>query len=430
MNGLWLVWGVLLFSTSCFALQGIDAENVVAQGNFLEQGERALVYKSLPQSNAGSKYWLVSITQNDVPRALVPISDKDAIFVPKSVLRTNLISANFLVQRLMSLKSSIPWFVSLSTSNSLDELANAVDNEQFDVDIVAEAVPSIALKSKVSALKGKLSTISSELRSASSAVESLSSSETTLFNVSIDTLAVLSLPDEYSDLFLRMDYLKDASAEYDNLVSSVKNDIATLDDLDAQQKSQLLGLLSPLGSNQTLSSALSAYASTAADNAQRISTEYASLPTKTSALEAELELRLVRAAAFDVLYSEDKSFKTATTFSSLEDAAQTILGASDSSVFVNQTALANFKGAWENAESAFSKRQYSTAKDLGNKAKGFAKQVVTDGVVESSQSVWEQNLVSGAALVLGGLAFILIVRFAWQQLKPVPVDDSRSDEIR
>ncbi len=418
-----------LFLVPSFALQGIDAENAIAQGNYLEPNERAVVYKSLPLTNGVVKYWLVSVLQNDSIRTIIPILDKDGSLVPKSVLRTNVISANYLTQRLSTIKTGVPWLVSLSTSNSLDELANAVDNEQFDVDIVAEAVPSSTLKSSISSLKGKLATISTEIRSASDTIEELSSRETSLFNVSISVDDALSLPDEYADLFDRMSYLKDSAAEYDNMVSAVKNEIATLSTIDAQEKSQLLGLLSPLGSNQTLSSALSTYTSISADNAQRISTEYASLPTKASALEAELDLRLVRAAAYAVLYGEDKSFKTATDFSSLESAALTLLDSSNAPLFVNQSALANFQGAWENAESAFSKRQYSTAKDLGEKAKGFAKQVVNDGVRESTSSALEQNLVSGVALVLGGLAFILIIRFAWQQLKPKPVDES-SDEIR
>lgn len=414
---------IILLVPHVLALQGIDAENAIAQGNYLEPNERAVVYKSLPLTNGVVKYWLVSVLQNDSIRTIIPILDKDGSLVPKSVLRTNVISANYLTQRLSTIKTGVPWLVSLSTSNSLDELANAVDNEQFDVDIVAEAVPSSTLKSSISSLKGKLATISTEIRSASDTIEELSSRETNLFNVSISVDDALTLPDEYADLFDRMSYLKDSAAEYDNMVSSVKNDIATLNEIDAQEKSQLLGLLSPLGSNQTLSSALSTYTSVSADNAQRISTEYASLPTKTSALEAELDLRLVRAAAYAVLYGEDKSFKTATDFSSLESAALTLLDSSNAPLFVNQSALANFQGAWENAESAFSKRQYSTAKDLGEKAKGFAKQVVNDGVRESTSSALEQNLVSGVALVLGGLAFILIIRFAWQQLKPKPVDE-------
>ncbi|MBM3282427.1 MAG: hypothetical protein FJY86_03765 [Candidatus Diapherotrites archaeon] len=424
MKGILVIILAILLIPSVLALQGIDAENAVAIGNYLEQGERAVVYKSLPLMNGAVKYWLVSVLQNDAIRTIVPLADKDGVLVPKSVLRTNVISANYLVQRLAVIKTGVPWLVSLTTSNSLDELANAVDNEQFDVDIVAETVPSSSLKLSISSLKGKLATISTEIRSASKSIQDLSARETSLFNVSITVDDALSLPDEYADLFDRMSYLKDSAAEYDNMVSAVKNEIATLNTIDAQEKSQLLGLLSPLGSNQSLSSALSTYTSVSADNAQRVSTEYASLPTKASALEAELDLRVLRVAAYNVLYGEDKSFKTATNFFSLENAAITLLDSSNAELFVNQSALSNLRGAWESAENAFAKRQYSTAKDLGEKAKGFAKQVVNDGVRESSSSALEQNLVSGAALVLGGLAFILIVRFAWSQLKPKPIDES------
>ena len=179
---------------------------------------------------------------------------------------------------------------------------------------VSEAVSGNALKSKVAALKGQLDTIATEIREASSDVKALSHKETTVLNVSIDTAQTLALPDSYADLFSRIDSIKNSAAEYDNSVSSVKNDIATLSNMDSQQKSQLLGLLSPLGPNQTLSSAMSSYANTAADNAQRISTEYASLPTKTSALEAELELRLLRVAAYASLYGDDKGLKSRPIF--------------------------------------------------------------------------------------------------------------------
>jgi hypothetical protein len=423
MRGIGIVFVIFLFALSGFALQAIDAESVAAQGNFLESSERAVVYKTLPQTNGTLKYWSVSLLQNDMVRTIIPIADKDSVLVPKGVLRTNLISTNYLVQRLSALKSSIPWFVSLTTSNSLEELANAVDNEQFDVDIVSETISDVSLKSKIAALKGYLATISSELREASNEVKDLSAQETTLFNVSIDTTQTLALPRAYADLFERIDTIKNSAAEYDNHVSSVKNDIATLNELDAQQKSQLLGLLSPLGQNQTLSSAMSTYANTSADNAQRISTEYASLPTKTSALEAELELRLVRASAFASLYGEDKALKSSTTFSTLEVAAETILDATNAPLFVNQSDVSKLQGAWESAENAFSKRQYATAKELGDKAKALVKQIMNDGLKNDETSGAEQNLITGVALVLGGVAAILIIRKAWELMKPVKVDE-------
>jgi len=423
MKGILLVLGIILVSSSGFALQAIDAENTVAQGNYLEQNERAVVYKALPQTNGTIKYWIVSILQGDTLRTLVPLADKDGVPVPKGVLRTNLISANYLVQRLSTIKSSVPWFVSLTTSNSLEELANAVDNEQFDIDIVAEAVSSVSLKSKISALKGELATIASEIRSAADEVESLSQDETTLLNVSIDTTQTLALPGKYADLFARIDTIKNSSAEYDNKVSAVKNEIATLSDIDAQEKSQLLGLLSPLGVNQTLSSALSSYASTAADNAQRISTEYVSLPTRTSAFEAEWELRLLRAAAFASLYSDDAGLKSSTNFSSLEQAAQTILDSSNKPFFVNQSDVSKLEGAWESAENAFAKRQYATAKELGDRAKGLVKLIMNAGLKEDESASAQQNLVTGIALVLGGVAAIMIIRTAWKYFKPKPVEE-------
>ncbi len=418
-----VVLAVILLSFNALALQAIDAESILAQGNYLEQSERAVVFKALPQTNGVSKYWSVSVLLNDTTRTIIPVADKDSVLVPKGVLRTNLISANYLIQRLTALKSSIPWFVSLTTSNSLEELANAVDNEQFDIDIVSEAVTGNALKSKVAALKGELATISTEIRQSSSDVKTLSQTETTVLNVSIDTTQTLSLPDSYADLFARIDSIKNSAAAYDNAVSSVKNDIATLSNMDSQQKSQLLGLLSPLGPNQTLSSAMSSYANTAADNAQRVSTEYASLPTKTSALEAELELRLLRVAAFASLYGEDKGFKSSTNFSTLEQAAQTILNESNKPLFVNQSDVIKLEGAWENAENAFSKRQYATAKELGDKAKGLVKLIVNAGVKEDESASAQQNLVTGLALVLGGVATIMIIRTAMKYVKSKQVEE-------
>lgn len=423
MKGIFIIFMVVFLSLNGFALQAIDAENAVAQGNFLEQNERALVYKALPQSNGTTKYWLVSILQGDTLRTLVPLADKDGVPVPKGVLRTNLISANYLVQRLTAIKSSVPWFVSLTTSNSLEELANAVDNEQFDIDIVSEAVSTPSLKSRISALKGELATIASEIRSAADEVESLSQDETTLLNVSIDTTQTLGLPSKYEDLFARIDTIKNSSAEYDNKVSAVKNEIATLDDVDAQEKSQLLGLLSPLGVNQTLSSAISSYASTAADNAQRISTEYASLPTRTSAFEAEWELRLLRAAAFSSLYGDDSGLKSSTNFSTLEQAAETILDPANRPFFVNQSDVSKLEGGWESAESAFAKRQYATAKELGDKAKGLVRLIINAGLKEDSSTSTQENLVTGLALVLGGVAAIMIIRTAVKYFKPKPIDE-------
>ncbi|MFH0970839.1 MAG: hypothetical protein V1776_05285 [Candidatus Diapherotrites archaeon] len=405
---------LFLFLPLAWGLQAIDAENALLERNFLESGEKAVVFKALPQTNGVQKYWVVSLLQGDVLRTVIPIADKDSAVVPAGTLHTNLVSANYLVQRISFLKQQTSWLVSLPTVNKLEELANAVENEEFDVDIVSETVSNPSLQVEISSLKGKLASMVDDIRSVANGIKSLSEDETSFLNVSINTSVVNTISTKYGAVFDAIDSLKEDAASYDQSISKVKNQIASDNALDAQTKSQLLGLLSPLGPNQTLTSSFSYYADLAAENKQRITTEFASIQTKVSALEAEGNNRVARSLAYVVLYGDDSSLLNITGFSSLSHAAQVILAEENRYRWENQSGVNDFEGAWNNAVSAFGKKQYTSAKETGEKAKVLVKQIKSAGIADgtdSSQSA-SDTLITGIAFVLGGIALILIGRKA------------------
>ncbi|MEK6971075.1 MAG: hypothetical protein AABW68_05330 [archaeon] len=419
MRLVWVVFALSLILVPAWGLQAFDAESALVQGNYLEPNEKAAVFKSLPQKSGTSMYWLVSILQNDSLKTIIPISDKDGKPVEKGVLRTNLISANLLVQRLSLLKTQTSWLVSLPTVNKLEELANAVENETFDVDIVSQTVTNNSLKGDVGVLKGKLETMAVDLRGIAGDIKSLSEQEVSFLNVSIDTSIVNGVGSAYADIFSAIDVQKDAAAEYDQQVSKVKNQIASDSSLDTQTKSQLLGLLSPLGVNQSLSSALSPYADSAAENAQRVSVEVAGIPTKVSALEAEADARTLRSQSYSVLYGLDPSFQKSTGFDSLSQGVLTLLAEENGYRWKDQVNVQNLLGAWENAENAFAKKQYATAAELGNKAKGLVKTIKGAGIeaeVDPSQQA-SDTLITGLAYILVGVALIVGGRTLLQWVK-------------
>ncbi len=404
---------LLLFS-SAWSLQAADAESAVVQGNFLESGETAVVFQALPQTNGSASYWVVSLFSGSTIRGFIALTDKDSALVPATALRTQLFSANYLVQRLTSIKSQTPWLISLPTVNKLVELANAIENESFDVDIVSDALPSGSLKQNAAALKGKLATLASDIRSLSEEIKSLNDIETTFLNVSIDTGGVNGLPEKYNDVFDAVDSVKAQSASYDQDVSQLKNAIASSSSLDAQSKSQLIALLSPLGVNQTLSSAFSYYSDLSADNQQRLSIEFASLETKVNAFSSVSDDRVLRSEAFSIIYSPNEGLSRSTRFSSLQEAASLILAEENRLRWVNQSAVNSFSGAWENAANAFEKKQYSTAKETALKAIDLVKQIDRDGIndaVDPAQQASEA-LITGFAYLLVGIALILLGNFA------------------
>jgi hypothetical protein len=419
MRYVWVVLALVLLLIPAWGLQAFDAESTLVQGNYLEPNEKAAVFKSLPQKSGTTNYWSVSILQNDSLKTILPISDKDGKLVEKSTLRTNLISANLLVQRIALLKTQTNWLVSLPTVNKLEELANAVENEKFDVDIVSQTVTKTSLKGDVGVLKGKLETMANDLREIAEDIKTLSEQETAFLNVSIDTSLVNGLGSSYVDIFDAIDSQKDAAAEYDQQISKVKNQIASDASLDTQTKSQLLGLLSPLGSNQTLTSALSPYADSAAENEQRISVEIAGIPTKVSALEAEADARVLRSAAYAGLYGLDLAFQKSTGFDSLSQGALTLLAEENINRWNDQVNIQNLIGAWENAENAWNKKQYSTALELASKSKSLVKAIKGAGIEESvdpSQQA-SDTLITGLAYVLVGVALIVGGRKLMQMVK-------------
>jgi hypothetical protein len=419
MRPVLVVLGLLLLFPFSTALQAIDAENAVAQGNYLEPNEKAAVFKALPQMNGSQKYWVVSVIQNDTLRTLIVIADKDGKLVEKSVLRTNLFSANLLVQRLSTLKTQTSWLVSLLTTSKLEELANAVENEEFDVDIVSETVTTPSLKSDIGVLKGKLDTMASELREIANGIKELSDYETQFLNVSIDTGLVNGVASRYADVYTDIDSVKEEAAEYDQEISKVKNQIASDDSLDTQTKSQLLGLLSPLGPNQTLTSAISPYSDLAAENKQRVSVEAASLPTKTNALGAEADARSLRVSAYQTIYLLDENLKKTAGFDTLLQGAQIILAEENKSRWVDQVDVINLEGAWENTQTAFQKKQYANAKELADKSKALVKKIKTQGIEESVDPAQQVSdaIITGLAYILGGIAIILIGKKAMEMIK-------------
>lgn len=407
------------------ALQASDAESVLAQGHYLNENERAAVFKALPQMNGILQYWVVSIYLNDALKTILPVVDKDGKLVEKGALRTNLISAQLLVQRIAVLKSTAPWLISLSTANKLNEIATAIDNEQFDVDIVAQSVASTSVKSDVSALKGKLATLSSALRTISEEIKSLNDAETQFLNVSIDTAAVNGISSEYSNVY---DALVDAAAQanaYDVSVAQAKSRIASLANVDSSSKSQWIALLSPLGPNLSLTSAVSPYTDLAVENKQRLSVEIAAIPTKVAALESEADARGARANAYLALYGEDANLKKSTNFSSLQEGVQTILAEENRARWKDTASVAKLETTWINAEKAFARAQYKSAADLAISAKALVKKIKDAGIaaVEDPNQQLSNSLISGLVLILAGAAVILIGKTLWKYVKPHPPAD-------
>lgn len=406
---------LLLLSSYGSALQAIDAEGLVQQGNYLEQNERAAVYKSLPQTSGDQTYWVVSVTLNDSLKLLVPLNDQDSKLVDKGNLRNDLVSANVLVQRLGIVKGSTQWLISLTTANKLEELANALENEIFDVDVVVNGIESpnaTTLRSNIAGLKSKLSTMSSELKDASEQIRELVQEETQLFNVEIDTETVLELESDYLSVYDKIASVKDRASEYDGVVAQFKNSIAQLDDVEAQTKTQLIGLLSPLASNQSITGAISPYASISADNQQRITTEYASLAAKTTNYTAELEKRISRVQAYAAIYSEDTAFKSQTTYSTLEQAAKTILSEQNKPQWKNQSEVNKFSTLWTQVQDQFKKAQYTTAIETAAKAKASARIIKRDGIQVQREEPFNLSsaIITALALILGGFAVILILK--------------------
>lgn len=413
--GVLLVLAIILLPPSGAALQAVDAEGLVQQGNYLEQNERAAVYKSLPQTSGNQTYWVVSVSLNDSLKLLVPLNDQDSKLVDKGNLRNDLVSANVLVQRLGVVKNSTQWLVSLTTANKLEELANALENEIFDVDVVVNGIESpnsSTLRSNISGLKSKLSTMSSELKEASMQIRELVQDETQLFNVEIDTEKALGLESDYLGVYDTIASVKDKASEYDGVVAQFKNSIAQLDDVEAQTKTQLIGLLSPLASNQSITGAIAPYASISADNQQRVSTEYASLAAKTTNYTAELEKRVARVQAYTAIYSEDASFKSQTTYSTLEQAAKTILSEQNKPQWKNQSEVNKFSTLWAQVQDQFKKFQYTTALETAAKAKTSARIIKRDGIRVEKEEPFNLSsaIITALALILGGFAVILILK--------------------
>ncbi len=399
-----------------WALQAIDAENGVVNGHYLEEGERAAVFKALPQTNGSQKYWLVSVLENDALRTIMPLADKDSKLVNKSALRTSLISANLLIQRLNALKTSIPWLISLSSANKLEELSVALQNEQFDLDIVAESLTNASVKSDVLALKNKLSGLTDGLHAVAEEIKALNADETSLFNATIDTGKANALPGKYESVYLQLEDIYGQATNYDTDVAKVKNRVATLNELDSGGKQQLIGLLSPLGQNQSVTSAVSPYTDLGVSNQQRVTTENASIPTKVAALEAELDVRLLRSQAFLELYEEDEFFRKQTNFLSLEEAIQTMLAEENVARWKDQSNVTKLQATWGNATSAFEKKQYTIVIEFGQTAKSLVKQIKSAGIlpVQNPNQQLADALISGLALVLGGIAAVMIGKTAWK----------------
>lgn len=414
MRPFFVVGFLLFFGSGVLALQSADAELWVSQNQFLDSGENAVVFRALLQVDNGDRFWLVSVLNNGVLRTIIPIRDSGEI-VDESVLRTDLVSANFLVQNIVSIKSQQSWLVSLSNSNSLEELSNALENEQFDLDVVSSALlgsSHSSLVSDVSDLKTLLLRLSGDVRGVSDNVELLNGLEIQQFNAEIDTSVLLGLDDDYFDLFDSIETIQSVSNEYDSLVIQLKNGIASSDSLDSTEKSQLIDLLSPLGVGQTVGSSISGYASLAADNRQRIETEFASYPSSVSAMEAELNNRLLRSKAYFSIYLEDSFLKKNTRYSTLADASATILDSSNKPYWENQSDVLKLDAVWPKILGAFSKKDYQAVLDFSSGAKQLVKKIDEAGVKDTSQNgpLLSDNVVLGLGVVLVIVVLFIIIQ--------------------
>lgn len=407
---------LLLLLHSSFAILANDAELTVSKNNFLNQNEQAFVFNDIPFTYSGTKYWVVSIEENQSLKAFIAVRDSDSNIEIKQTVLVPLFKAAYIFRSIQERNPSSSWLISLTNSNRFQEFSNLLKNESFDLDIVLSEDISSEMNGEVVELNNSLVDITNKLDAISDEIKQLNDIESGLFNVEVDAVVMNELNTAYSEVFEDLYDLQDLSITYDGEVSKLKN-LISKSDADSATKTQLIALVNPLNEGSTLNSTFGSYVSTASQSEEFLNEIYQQALVQSEGYVGEFLKRLEKAHAINELYGLDEKFKKDTKFSSLKDAVDEILAEQNKPYWNDQKNVQSLESDWKNAVKEFDNQQFLSAIELAKKAKADAVSIIKQGYTIPEQAGSDFSEVA-VQLILGAVVVIVAV-FAFQKRKKI-----------
>ncbi|MDO8428508.1 MAG: hypothetical protein Q7S92_04825 [Candidatus Diapherotrites archaeon] len=308
------------------------------------------------------------------------------------------------------LKTSNPqaWF--MSEFRIAGNLADFLENEKTELNIISSTLNSNQVSVIVAGLKLQLDQLISETQSLSSFMQTANQNEAE-FLQNLEAEKESMLLSDLDSVFEAVLQLDDSAREYSSQLSQLKALIATAD-TDVDTKRSLSGAADlPRDFTQNIG----AWASVVPSLQSSLDQVQSKANTQADVFVQGMAVRLKREKAFNDQFAEDMQLKNKAgeNFASLKQAVDVILSSSNRSLWKEQVRVNQLADNWAKAQSFFSTADYLKASEYAVKGKQDVVFIVQSGFMDSANSKDAINyglLISGAVVILVMLILVIFFR--------------------
>ncbi|MCR4368946.1 MAG: hypothetical protein NUV67_03505, partial [archaeon] len=315
------------------------------------------------------------------------------------------------------------WVFTQKYQSIFSEISIQLNDEVFQLNTVEATLEDEGLESNLSSLKNELramSLLASELPGKISAAASAENEFVT--NPSPDTFA--NMQGEFSGVYDSVDELNSGRLAYQSGVDKLKQEIS-LAPIDAQTKSQLFAILQvPTGL-----ASVGNYNLDAAQIKSSFESALSASSLKMDALLDELENRVEKNEAYNLIWGDNEDIKKGTEYISLFEAQSSILSEDNKARWKDQKKVKELEQNYARATRFYNSRNFGESLEYANESINNAVNIYKAGFMEQiyAPAISQDSLFLLAGALLAILIILYVVNNRGKLGKMVAGEDTEID---
>lgn len=415
----------LLFFGSVFAaISASEAVDFVeTENNFLKENDRVESPNVLIRHDS-KKYWVVPLLAGEGVATFFPVLFADKSLSNNKAVNSQLFSTgmflrDYLVYRNTIAQQNKRWFMGRDSELIIGELANNLQSEVFELNIIKARLSVPISVSGISEMQESLSRMASLSSDLSNKISVAIDAEAS-FTVEPDTSDLESIQKSFNDAFSVLFELEAEARDYDGLVSNLQGVIANDDALSVSEKNQFVALAEAPSALFTIGSAsIGNWVIAVQETSQRISQILTNAKSKVflDSAQLELEKRVKRSLAFSAIYSFDKDFSEKTDYPSLKVALDDLQSPANKDYWENQGQLQLAIEQFVNAVNFLNGEEFESSLIATQKSKRAVELVVLDGFFEAEPASFDTTALISVFVIV--LLLVIVLYFLRNRQKIV-----------
>lgn len=407
-----------------------DAENYVSGEYFLDEGEAVAVYPQVQIQSSSEKYWVVSITSGNALVDFVPLtSTTPTTVVELEITQRNLFKTAYFLREFTKIENtysldSDAWIFTSFNAKFMQDLSNDLSTEKVDLSSVKTELSSKpSLESSVDLLSSKLSSMGAAATSISSKISDAIDKKNS-FLAEPDVNVLNDLRADMDEIFSDLKSFDEGRQQYMADLSELQLEISKLTALPLQTRKALTTISAP----PIRLARISTLATNSAELQQQITDIYNDAVSKADVFAGNLETRMKKNNVYKKIYAVDKDLSTKTDFTTLYQAAETILSENNRSLWADEEAVVKLETGWNTLKAYLRDKQYDLADSSVKTVRDYVISIYTGGYKQDDDKTDTTWLFYAIAGLIGLVIVIYIIRNRGKFLSLMRVGEGEDGE--